>query len=528
MELQIKIQDAIKKIDCNENETILQILQQNKIYLSAICAGKGTCGKCKIKVVKGNLPITKADREKLTEKELKDGIRLACKCYVKEPLVIELCTINEEQMFIQGVQVEGQQRSRIHKLEDRSFLAIDIGTTTIAMALVDLENGNILDTYTTLNRQQVYGADVISRLSAANEGKLMELKKLVEEDVWKGILKLTEKYQLDNIEEQDLQGVFKKIVIVGNTTMIHLLMGYSCESLGKYPFRSEHLEKQQRQLEEVISNSKGTKLAKIPITILPGISAFVGSDISSGLLVCPNFKTDKLSLLLDLGTNGEMVLGNRRRRISASSAAGPAFEGGNMLCGTGSVSGAISQVKIQNRRAVIRTIGGIYPPVGICGTGIISAMAELKRNKIIDEYGKLQTLFEKTGFPLWIGPKGERISVYQQDIRQFQLAKAAIRTALEQLMNTFGCQPKEIDTVYLAGGFGTQLSVKDAVETGIIPLNFEEKVKNIGNGALQGAIYYGLIEHKEEIIIWENIEGVILAEAENFQENYLNYLNFSL
>ena len=414
--------------------------------------------------------------------------------------------------------------------EKTYFIAIDIGTTTIAMALVDEKTGEVCDTYTSLNHQRKYGADVLSRISAANSGKTEELKRLIEEDLWNGICKLN----VRNIS---------CIVICGNATMIHLLMGYSCERLGKYPFVSECLEKIECTLKEIIvlgnSKQKDKNVEKCqyemyeknknnPVTILPSVSAFVGGDVVADVLVCPGFETEELSLLIDLGTNGEMVLGNKDKMLATSTAAGPAFEGGNIVCGMASVPGSISRVKIQNQRAVIKTIQDKLPPKGICGTGLISAISQLKQNNIIDEKGTLKCPYQKQGYPLWIFEHGEKIIVYQQDIREFQMAKSAIRAGIEILMEKYGCTANEISHVYLAGGFGVNLTEEDAIYTGILPEEFRGKTESVGNGAIKGSILYGmekqmLIDKKVESMI-KRIKHISLAEEQSFQEKYLQFL----
>lgn len=571
-------------------QTLLQALQESNISISHVCNGNGTCGKCKVKFVSNDLPITEADRRYLSKEELEQGIRLACKVQVEDmfkinsndEFVLELIEEMEENIVIESVESNMYKRQKSEKPyckldneqetsgdetgvnvcgEESCFIAIDIGTTTIAMALVDGITGEILDTYTSLNHQRKFGVDVLSRISAANSGRAEELKRLIEEDLWKGICKL-------NV------GNISQLVICGNTTMIHLLMGYSCERLGKYPFISEHLGKIEGTLKEIITlgNSKQEddivkkckyelyeKNKNVPITILPGISTFVGGDIMAGILACPGFETDELSLLIDLGTNGEMVLGNKERMLTASTAAGPAFEGGNIVCGMASIPGSICQVKIQNQRAVLRTIQNELPPKGICGTGLISIVAELLKNNLVDEYGLLKVPYQKAGYPLWTFENGGKIAIYQQDIREFQMAKSAIRAGISILIKEYGCTVEEIGHVYLAGGLGTNLFVEEAIITGILPEEFRGKIEFVGNAALKGTVLAGCektktdtkeyleksnkyridkIEyleksntHRRDKImseIVEKIQNISLAENSLFHEKYMEYMNFSV
>lgn len=614
-------------IEINKKQNLLEVLQENNIKLGNICHGNGTCGKCKIKVLSGELPITAADRNVLTDEEVQQGIRLACKVklaneqgnsnkgeekYVDIPkelndekyadipkelndercanvskeLWVEILEEDEENIVVESLLYKKIEKENCSYAEERSteeqkssfFIAIDIGTTTIAMALVNEETGEICDTYTSLNHQRKYGADVISRIVASNDGKVKELKQLIEQDLWEGISILTKKKK-DNadafVAESKTTDVFSdseigqrreisRIVIAGNTTMIHLLRGYSCESLGKYPFVSEHLENVECTLKECIitevnenllKDSLRLEFADTPIAIFPGISAFVGGDVVAGILSCSGFETEEICLLIDLGTNGEIVLGNKEQILVASTAAGPAFEGGNITCGIASVPGSIEKVKIQNQKAVIRTIKNEMPPKGICGTGLVSMIAQLKEHKIMDYQGNLQYPYNENGFSLWVQSEGESIKLYQKDIREFQMAKAAIRAGVEILLKEYGCQIDEVKKIYLAGGFGTHLSEEDVISTGILPEEFRSKIMSIGNGALQGAIQAGIelkdlkqkevqkfalnadetrTEDAKKTNIWfkeankiiDRAKNISLAEHEMFQEYYLRYMEF--
>lgn len=531
------------RIETQKGGNLAEALHKHGIALPVLCNHNGTCGKCRIRLLSGRLPVSESDKSRLTDEEIKLGIRLACKALCHEDIRIEIVEKEEEDIVVEnispmgksgcekvllyketermssknsiGEKNEGKERK---ENEEKYFIAADIGTTTIAMALVKEKTGEVCDTYTSLNHQRNYGADVISRIQAANQGKGAELKRKVEEDLWKGIQWLVSSKQQKNLS---------KVIVAGNTAMIHLLMGYSCETLGKAPFHSDCLSQYKGRLKDGISISEKTSLGEVPFRILPGISAFVGADVVADLVVCPAFQTEEISLLIDLGTNGEMVLGNREKKIATSVAAGPAFEGGNISCGTAGIPGAISRVKIQHYRAVIKTIQEILPPVGICGTGLISAVAQLKEQNLIDHTGRLNPLFAKTGFPLWKGKDGEKIALYQSDIREFQMAKAAVRAGIETLTEEYGCRKQEIKTVYLAGGFGRELAVRDAVETGILPMEFLEKTKIIGNGAIQGAVAWG--NHKGENmenILNCRIRNIALAEREGFRDKYIKYLDF--
>lgn len=391
-------------------------------------------------------------------------------------------------------------------------IAIDLGTTTLAFSLVDIVSKKILHTVTMLNSQRKYGADVLSRIQASVDGTQDELREAIQKDLREGIDELLKEYRIIDIDH---------IAISGNTTMIHLLMGYDCSTLGIYPFAPVNTGLIAGTAEEIIGYKQPR--AEIKTTILPSISAFIGGDIVAGLYAL-DFATNKeISLFVDLGTNGEIALGNCDRILTTSVAAGPAFEGGNISCGTGSVAGAICALEI-NRNDVsdikLNTIHNVSP-CGICGTGVIETVAELLKCGLIDETGLLADEYFDTGFPLT--NEQEPIIFTQQDIRQFQLAKAAVRTGIEVLTKEYGITMDEIDKVYIAGGFGYHLNINKAVSIGLIPPELTTKATAAGNTSLAGAVkYLGDTNSFDTIQRIKNAsEDIILANDSDFQELYL-------
>ncbi|MBR5597195.1 MAG: DUF4445 domain-containing protein [Lachnospiraceae bacterium] len=586
-DIEIYIDGNDKKYkDC----TLLEMLQDYGLYVPHICKGNGTCGKCKVRLSNVDICIHEQEKKSLLEEELHQGIRLACKVKMQElwdkedveNIVVELIEYCEDSIWIEGINCDKRKNStldnniciekniidNVDKLQKEYFIAIDIGTTTIAMALVESSTGEICDTYVSLNHQRALGGDVISRILASNEGKGRELKNIIEEDLWRGIKKLGQPQSANQKDEkeQDLLKIenklrnISKIYLVGNTTMIHLLMGYSCESLGKYPFISKHLGQIECVLSECISNvnefQKVTRedkeernnrhtnidnrndtfyenISKIPVTIIPGISAFVGGDIVAGMLVCPDFEKEEISLLVDLGTNGEMVLGNRDKMLVSSTAAGPAFEGGNIICGTASIPGSICKLKIENRKPIIKTIANKLPPIGICGTGLVSAISQMRKNKILDATGRLQYPYDRNGFVLGTSQMGKKVALYQEDIRQFQMAKSAIRAGIEILIQEYGCKIEDIKCVYLAGGMGAHLQEEEAISCGILPKEFQGRTLIMGNTALLGAIEMGKMEnqtiYEDDVkrklqFILSNSFLVSLSENKDFEKLYMKYM----
>jgi len=306
--------------------------------------------------------------------------------------------------------------------------------------------------------------------------------------------------------------------------MGHLLLGYSCEGLGRYPYTPVNISAVELPFSQLFNSA----FLHAPVTILPGISAFVGGDIVAGLLACDFDKAVRPCLFIDLGTNGELALGNKERILLSSSAAGPAFEGGNISCGCGSVAGAICSVEIDRSKTSFQTIGD-KRAVGLCGTGIIELVSELLDEGIIDETGLLEDKYFKEGFPIIEEKDGRGLYFTQRDIRQLQMAKAAIRAGIDILLKEYGISYDEIDKLYLAGGFGFKLNLQKAVNIGLLPKELYGRICPVGNSALSGAVLY--LTQKDASArmsaIIKAASELALAEHEDFNSLYPEYMYFS-
>ena len=492
--LKLRIGQLHQDIIMQPGESIAQALLRKDYKVPMACGGNGTCGKCKVEI---------------------DGAWVnSCKLYPKpeEDIIISAFGWGEgreELTQIAGVEkiniTEGRAQEAKRQTR-KTFLAVDIGTTTIAAALAEKETGAVLATAGCGNSQRIFGQDVLSRIKASVAGTGEKLKTLIRQD----ILNL-----LEEIQKKQKDIVIEHIYIAGNTTMEHLYMGDSCEGLGKAPFTPVSLAERK------------DSLSNIPVTLLPGISAFVGADIAAGMLACGMDEEERPSLLLDLGTNGEMVLALEDKMIATSAPAGPALEGGNISCGVASVTGAISKVRVIGERTIIGTIGNT-PATGICGTGVLELVAGLYENHIIDASGQMKEKYREEGFPLARMKDGKQITFTQQDIREVQLAKAAIHSGIELLLEHAGISMGEIKKVYLAGGFGVYLDVHIAAGIGLLPAELEKCTKAVGNTSLQGCIAYGSSEENrsrtEEMI--KKCESINLAEQADFEERYVANMNF--
>lgn len=494
-----------------------EAIQGQGTSLPMPCGGKGRCGKCRIRVVSGKLAVTPADRNVFSDSQLREGWRLACQAETTEDTKIAV-PLREQQGF-SALALHEDEASGDDLLANHGCgIAVDIGTTTIAAALIDQRDGRIVATATTGSHQRSFGADVISRIDAANKGKGKALQKAVRRD----ILGLMEKLFDDHPEAK---ASCQKVAIAANTTMIHLLMGWSCEGLGNWPFTPVSLGGETYSFSEVFG--KGGFLTDCQVTLISGMSTYVGGDITAGIAACGLMDFDEVTLFIDLGTNGELVLGNRNQRFIASAPAGPALEGGKLTWGTASVSGAICGVRIEDGKAVVRTIDGAVP-VGICGTGIIEAMAGLVSEGLVDETGKLEEPYFTMGFTLGSTLDYERIVLNQKDIREIQMAKSAIRAGIETLIERSGIDRRRIDRVCLAGGFGYRLDPKKAAVIGLLPPDLAAKATAVGNTALQGAAAFlsGSLSEEDLRTAAAGAEEIVLGNEEAFQRLYISYMNF--
>lgn len=385
-----------------------------------------------------------------------------------------------------------------------SAVCIDIGTTTVAFELIT--DKGTLKTYKTINPQRRFGLDVLSRIEASNRGRGDELASLIRYTLMNGYNEVTREF-----------GDTKKIVIAGNTVMVHLLMNRSCKGLGEYPFKSDYLGTVKTTFDKLCDS----KVASVKTTVYGGISPFVGGDIVSGLYMCDFDKSDKVNMFLDIGTNGEMAIGNSDSIMVTSTAAGPAFEGGRISCGIGSVDGAVCGVDLKS--GMLKTIGD-KPPAGLCGTGIIELLAELLELGIVDNTGLLSDDYFVSGYKL-----SEDIVFTQEDIRQVQMAKSAVRAGMDTLARKYGVSLCDIDTFYLAGGFAYGLSVEKACRIGLLPQEVLGKTKILGNSSLGGCAKYCSCADGDSRI--EHIKSIAsefsLGETGGFEEEYIKNMNFS-
>jgi uncharacterized 2Fe-2S/4Fe-4S cluster protein (DUF4445 family) len=403
-----------------------------------------------------------------------------------------------------------------YKPEPVYAVAVDIGTTTLAMVLLDLQTGTIASRFSAVNRQREFGGDVISRIQRANEGDLVLLSLSVRNQITEGIAALCRD------ASAGVQAI-RKIAIVGNTTMLHLLLQLSCCTLGQTPFTPVTLDMVSLGSREIFEGDLSCETV-----ILPGISTYVGADITAGLLFTElHTKADPV-VFMDIGTNGEMALAYQGKILCTATAAGPAFEGGNIRWGTGSVMGAISQVRFRDGIFACTTIGN-QPPVGICGSGVVDIVYQGLKQDFIQSSGRFNPKLLPTGEIFLARTQDNRDIVFcQKDVRELQLGKSAIRSGLDALLNHAGLGYGDIKTLYLAGGFGFNLNLESGVGIGLIPEALRPKISLAGNSALGGAVKLLLNPDNEKTLyhLVGQSEEFSLPQDKYFTKHFIDNIDF--
>jgi len=451
------------------------------------CGGRGTCGKCAV-TVEGAVSAPNAA-------ELKAGVRLSCQLVLLGDTTVILSNEVAMEQIETAVHTDNML---ISPMPGKYGAAVDIGTTTVAVKVYDLTSGNVAGEAAARNPQNAVAADVMGRIEAAMAGKTALLQQQITDCVTQ-LLK-------ECVKQKNLTEKIGSLVLTGNTTMLYLLTGRDSECLSHAPFEADTL------FDNEIPLFDGT--AYLP----PCMNAFVGADITCAVLASDMCRQPETALLCDVGTNGEMALWKEGKLYVTSTAAGPAFEGAGISCGCGSVRGAIDRVEVENGVLKLHTIGDAAP-VGICGSGLIDAIAAGLTIGAIDETGAM----DEDELLLC-----EELALQPMDVRAVQLAKAAIAAGIDTLLETAGATLEEVQTLYIAGGFGSHLNVESAAAIGLIPRELAGRVEVLGNAALAGAISTLLnVQNQEEL---RRIVGlakpVHLGGNPRFNENYVEHMLF--
>ena len=515
------------QITIHAGATLLEAAAQAGIILNTSCGGKGTCKKCLVKIQPEDRPV------------------LACQYRIQSDLVVSVPPQSRyfrHQILEQGIEIEPEstiyEKIRRKTASQKIFgVAVDIGTTTVVAKLINMADGQCPATESTLNPQTRYGDDVISRIAyAETPDKLAELHKTIIDCINVLITRLCEKASIvpDDIYE---------LCAVGNTTMNHIFLKFPIVQLGRAPYKAHSLDAFDKPAEMlgIKINPRGN------IHTVENIAGFVGSDTTAVALTTGIDSVDKVTLIVDIGTNGEIVLGTKDKLFAASCAAGPALEGARISCGSRAAEGAIEAVVIGQDDIDLDVIGNC-PPRSICGSGLIDTVAVMLDLGVIDATGRFtepdslkDTL--PSAIVSRIGKTDEQLSfvlhraanenerhvvLTQRDIRQLQLAKAAIRAGINILMRKLDISDSDLEQIFLAGAFGNCIRPESALRIGLFPKSDTERIHFIGNAAASGAQMILLSErsrdHTRELA--GKIEYVEIAHEPDFQDIYADCMMF--
>lgn len=445
-----------------DSALLSEILMKSGGRVSHPCGGKGICKKCLVTV---------------------DGKpELSCQYTVHSDITVTFC--DEEDIISETGAVETARKSA------NLCLALDIGTTTLALALVSRDTKSIVKVTTKTNPQRVYGADVISRIEYCRKNGIHELQRSLIDVV---------NYMIAELDAEMLD-----IFVSGNTTMLHTFLGVDCSSIGVAPYEPAFLDSKT-----VSGASVGLHTASV--TTLPSIHSFTGADIVAGMGFIGMPTKGKYNLLVDLGTNAEIVLFDENSALCTSAAAGPCFEGANISCGMSATTGAI----YSYRNSVSQTVGNV-PAKGICGTGLVDIIAELLRNGTIDETGYM----EDESFEVADG-----VEITQADIRQYQLAKSAVYSAIITLIKQKNIAFDDVEKIYISGGFSAKINIENAVRTGLLPRELKERCVAVNNSSLLGTVKLVCEENDLEFYT-KNATYADLSASTDFSELFVENMMF--
>ena len=580
------------------NTNVFDAASWNGIAIDSTCGGYGTCKKCKVRVVEGELPMTSVDLRAFSIDELRDGWRLACRAQARGDLVVDVPplqtrpkaamvgvgrqvilrpSVQKRYLELDEATLQDQQTDSeriLGAIEDlelrvtlpvvrecgrtlraadwkvtaviagdeligveagdttgRVFgLAIDLGTTTVVATLIDLLSGTPAGVASMLNKQQPFGADVISRISATmlDPAALAKLQELAQETLRELTAEVCAKGGVDPAEVYE-------VALAGNATMTQILLGIDPEPVGVAPFIMA-----AREYPNLRATDLGLALqAQAPAVVFPAFGAYVGGDIVAGLLASGLDRDKRLRLFIDVGTNCEIAIGNAERIVCTAAPAGPAFEAANLRCGMRAADGAIEVVKIRDGKIELGVIGDVEP-IGLCGSGIVEVISELVRVKLLDASGRFVTnevarelqpaladrFIERDGVRMFeLAPE---VFLSQRDVRELQFAKASISTGWRLLVEELGIEVDEIQQVLLAGSFGSYLSPAAAVRIGMVPKLALPRIVAAGNVAGEGAkmVLLSAKERAAALALIGEVEYMELSDRPDFNDRFIDELAF--
>ncbi len=506
-ELTIHTPDADLHMPARSGDLLAEIILAAGIIFDRPCAGMGKCGKCKVEVHGELSPLTDAEKEHLSREEINQHLRLACQARIlgDVEVTVQAGAVHTDKIF--GAKVDAR------KLRGDLGLAIDLGTTTVGAFLVTLAECRVHAGYAVLNQQVCFGAEIISRLAAAVSGQTQELKSLAEKSIHDAVAGLK--------PGKAVKDRIRRAVVVGNTAMHHLALGLPVSNLVRIPFQPHSLDTMDAEHGFLGKHFN----ENIPVRFPPVIGGFVGSDALACILYFGFENEREPSATVDIGTNGEIMLTNGDRIMVASTAAGPAFEGVNISCGMRALPGAITSAHLaENGDLKLDTIGGVQAR-GIAGSGLLSLVRLFIKTGHIDRSGRILAPESRKHNQIELAPG---VYISQNDIREVQKAKGAIRAALDTLLKQESLKPEKLRRLILTGSFGGQIQVEDALELGIIPPVPEEIVHSIPNGAGMGAALMLDNENFDRAVaLAKRTRHVELNADQEFMDRYIRALELA-
>ena len=528
------------KVQVEQGENLLELARRVGVAIDAPCAGNGTCGKCRVKLISGSLETERNPH--LSQEDFDAQWRLACQCTVHGdavvwvPMSASAFRNNIKTADLSSPEELARYEAAAAEIFDSGIargcaetgvgVAVDIGTTTVTAAMLDLAAGHVLAKASMGNGQIRFGADVINRIiQQSKPGGVERLRHAVREET------------LLPIFESLCRGAGKtpedisRIVIAGNTTMEHLFVGADAQTIRLEPYVPEFLELHGKTAGELGLPAK----ADAPVIFAPNVGSYVGGDISAGVLPAMLWHSPEMALFIDLGTNGELVFGNEDYMLTCACSAGPAFEGGDISCGMRATHGAVDSCSIdpETMEPTLSIIAG-DKPMGLCGSGLISMISELFRCGIINAQGKFvregkRVRYDEYGGAAYVfafadeSATGTDITLDESDLDNFIRAKAAIFSAIRTMLKSLDMTVDDIDKIIIAGGIGSGIDIAKAISIGMLPRQPLEKYSYIGNSSLTGACAMLLSDEATEKVfeIGRNMTYIELSTHPGYMDEFV-------
>lgn len=499
-ELTIRAGAQQRTVPAQDGQLVSDLLQQYIPSFALPCAGNHTCGKCRVHIAGEVEPAGESEARQLGAQALAEGIRLACACRIRGDAVVTLHEAGASKI------VAWYELPDFERTERGCGFAVDIGTTTVAVQLIDRATGAVLAERLAENAQRGYGADVISRIEACKTVGLDVLSDRIAAQIEAMAQECLRESGVTQVEES---------VVTGNSTMLHLYEGLDPASLAVVPF----------DVQSYFGCNSRRTLAGAPVYLPRCVGAYVGADIICAILAA-DLTNGGIQLLTDIGTNGEMALAGNGKLLCCATAAGPAFEGAGLSSGMPAAPGAIRAVAETDGGVAYETVGD-QPACGICGSGILDALSVMLHREIIDDSGYLENEDGDEDDVWEISDSG--VNITQRDVRQIQLAKSAICAGLITLLEHEGLSAAEVSRFVIAGGFGNTINQDSAAEIGLFPAALRSRTSFIGNGALGGASMLlsnrGLRAQTEQLA--QRAEELSLSTSAEFMDYYVDCMAFA-